>query len=117
MPLIQPDSDARNSLHRVTEPVMPNSGCTDKVGILSQRSQGEFRFFIRNEAAAPGDLFANALQKEQSTLHHTAAQDNPVGNKEVDQVCDAEAEIVGLAINDSASQFVSFKSKLADLLR
>ena len=95
---------------------MPDSGRTDEIGIFSKRGQSEFRLFMRNEAAAPGDLFANAVQKKRSTPHQTAAQNNPVRNKEVDQVCDAEAEIIGLAINGSASQFVSFKSKLADLL-
>jgi hypothetical protein len=55
---------------------------------------------MRNEAATPGDLFANAVHKKLRALHHAAAQDNPVGSKGVDQVCEAETEVVTLAIND-----------------
>ena len=49
------DSAIQRRLRCVTEPVMPDSGCPNEIGVLSERSQSEFRFLIRDEAATPGD--------------------------------------------------------------
>src|SRR5206468_6875912 len=56
-----------------SEAMVPDPRSTYKIGILSQRSECQFRLFIRNESAALANDLAHTIQKERRTLHHAAA--------------------------------------------
>ena len=41
---------------------MPDAGRADQVGVVAERSQGEFRFFKRDEAASLGNHFWDVVE-------------------------------------------------------
>src|SRR5579862_7218452 len=99
------------------ESIVPHSCRADQVRIVSERGECDLCLFGRDEAAAAGDHFADAVEKKRSALHHAAAQHNCVGCKQVDQVGEADPEIVALMFDGLLCDGVTLLREFADLLR
>ncbi len=98
----------------IPEAMMPNHGRPDQVGIFSQRGEEQLGFFKGNEAAAPADGLANAIEKKIRTLHNAAAQHDCIRGEEINQVGEAEAKIFCFAIYSRTGQCIAFAGQLTD---
>src|SRR5262249_20576031 len=105
--LDKPSSGAGSSL---AEAMMPHLRRANQVRVVAERSQRQLGLFKRNEAAALRDHFANLF--ETHTLHDAASHHNPIWHKQIDQVGQAQPEIVRLASKRLLSQFVAAFCKL-----
>ena len=54
---------------------------------------------IWNVAAALADGFVDVVQEKVGAAHDAASEDDGIGGEEVDEVGEAEAEIVGFAVD------------------
>src|SRR5258708_7709222 len=69
---------SRRPTDSLLEAMVPDPRCTYEIGVLSQGSQCQLRFFIRNEPATLANDFADTIKKESRTLHHTATHNDHV---------------------------------------
>src|SRR6266700_8072408 len=100
-----------------SESMMPRPRRADDGRLRTQRRQANFRALGGYLCAVAADFFPDPVNKERRTLHHAAAQHNRFRTKNVDQVCQSEAEIVTLAFHRIARQFVARGRHCADLFR
>ena len=66
------------SADSLPEALMPDPRRTYEIGVLSQRSQCQFRLFVRNESATLANDFADTIKKERRAFHHAATQHDHV---------------------------------------
>src|SRR5580704_5976553 len=98
------------------EPVIPNAGGADEVGIVAQRSQRQLRFLPGYERATFADDFANPVYEQVGALHHAPAKNDRVGRKHGDQIREAKTEVAGFVLHTDAGQRVTRAREFADAL-
>src|SRR5450631_2342895 len=99
------------------KPVMPDASSTDKIGIVTQRGQGQLGFFKRNKATTADDCCSNAIEKPDGTLHHAATQHNGVRRKQRDQIRQPQPKVVSLSFACLQRQRISVVREFADSFR
>src|ERR1700688_3054063 len=97
-------------------PLVPHSRRADQIGIFSQRSRRQFRFLKWNEAATLANYFANARKEESRTFHHAAAQNDHVRNEKINQIRQAQSEVIGFVFDGPHRVFVALLREFTDLL-
>src|SRR5260370_22877346 len=105
MPVARRDK-SRSPTDSLPEPMMPYPRCADEIGVLCQRSQSQLRLFKRNESATLTNDLADTVKQDRPTFHHTSTQDDHVRHRKIDQIVQAEANIVRFALNLSARELI-----------
>src|SRR5215470_257202 len=79
------------------EAVMPDLCSAYQVGVFAERGERELRLLVGNEAAALCNHFAKVF--EAHAFHDAAAHHDSLRHKQIDQVSQAQPQIVHLALD------------------
>src|SRR5579862_3006214 len=99
------------------EPIVPHARRSDQVCVVSERGEGQLRLLGRDETATLADDLANAFEEKIGAFHYAAAQDNRIGSEEINQIGQAQAEVVGFVLDGLLRNLVTFPSQFANALR
>ena len=95
---------------------MPDPCRSNQIGVFSQGGQRNLRFLEGYVAATIANGLPDPGQKQGIALHHAATENDGVGGKQGDQICQTQPQIMRLALDGAAGEIVAFRCQFTDSL-